>query len=491
MVRALRILFVAAASAVFGLAVVAAVLYLRYLSFGPTLEPWHTVELEEEFRSARAREVGDLAAYRALEDRLFTELEARIGRGPAPEGLVSFNRYESGSRSDPGVWRTNWNRSFELGSPEATTGAVLLLHGLTDSPYSLRALGESLAGRGYWVVGLRLPGHGTAPSGLLSFEIEDMQAAVRLAMRDLRRRLGDARPIYIAGYSNGAALAIDYSLDVLGGEDLPAAAGLMLISPALGVSPLAVVGRIKTGLSHLPGLGRAAWQQIEREYDPFKYSSFSLHAAGEVQRFTRQLERRVGRLAKEDGLRSFPPVIAFLSAVDATVKAEAVVDVLFEHLHGPGHELVLFDVNRRADVGQLMVEDPGPITRRLLGMPARSFALTVVTNQAADSSEVVELRAGVGDVRQVRRALGLAWPPPVFSLSHVALPFPPDDPLYGYAATPTAAHVQLGRVEAYGENGVLAIPSWLLTRQRSNPFYPYLLERMERFLDEVSVQSGT
>jgi alpha-beta hydrolase superfamily lysophospholipase len=484
-------LYAAAASALFGLAVVGAVLYLRFLSFGPPLEPWHTHELEQEFTAERAGSVRDLAAYGSLEDRLFAELEETMRRGPAPAGLVSFNRFESGSRSDPGVWPVNWNRSFELGSADTAVGAVLLLHGLTDSPYSLRALGESLAVRGYWVIGLRLPGHGTAPSGLLSFEIEDMQAAVRLAMRDMRRRLDERRPIFIAGYSNGAALAVEYTLDVLDGEELPAAAGLVLISPALGVSPLAVLGRIKTGLSRLPGLGRAAWQQIEPEYDPFKYSSFSLHAAGETRRLTVRLQRRIARSARNGGMKSFPPVIAFLSAVDSTVKTEAVVDVLFEHLDGPGHELVLFDVNRRADVGRLMVEDPGPITRQLLDRTRRSFALTVVSNLGPDSSEVAELRAAAGEARPARRALGLAWPAPVFSLSHVALPFPPDDPLYGYEAQPTATHVQLGRVEAYGENGVLAIPSWLLTRQRSNPFFPYLLERVDRFLGGPSAHSGT
>ena len=67
------------------------------------------------------------------------------------------------------------------------------------------------------MVGLRLPGHGTAPSGLLTFEIEDMAAAVRMAMRDLRAQLGPGKPIYMIGYSNGAALSVSYSLAILEG----------------------------------------------------------------------------------------------------------------------------------------------------------------------------------------------------------------------------------------------------------------------------------
>ena len=45
---------------------------------------------------------------------------------------------------------------------------------MSDSPYSLRAIGQSLNQQHFWVVGLRLPGHGTAPSGLLSIHWEDM-----------------------------------------------------------------------------------------------------------------------------------------------------------------------------------------------------------------------------------------------------------------------------------------------------------------------------
>jgi hypothetical protein len=71
----------------------------------------------------------------------------------------------------------------------------------------------------------------------------------------------------------------------------------------------------------------------------------------------------------------------------------------------------------------------------------------------------------------------------VFSLGHVALPFPPDDPLYGYAAAPAERHVQLGSIEIRGETGVLAVPMWVLTRQRSNPFHAYLIERLDGFVD--------
>ena len=42
---------------------------------------------------------------------------------------------------------------------------VLMLHGMSDSPYSLRHLAEVYRARGFVVLIPRMPGHGTAPSG--------------------------------------------------------------------------------------------------------------------------------------------------------------------------------------------------------------------------------------------------------------------------------------------------------------------------------------
>jgi alpha-beta hydrolase superfamily lysophospholipase len=469
------------ASVLPGLAVLAAGAYAWFLRSGPEPRVWHAAHLEQEFTAAKADEVRTLADYRALEDRLFAELGTDVLDRVGPEERTLFNRFSTGSRSDPATWPTNWNRTFEF-RPTGPVGAALLLHGLTDSPYSMRSIGEHLASTGLEVVGLRLPGHGTAPSGLVHFEVEDMQAAVRLAMRDLRQRMGPDRPVYLVGYSNGAALAVDYTLDVLEGADLPRPEGLVLLSPAIGISPLAVVARLKTGLSSVPGFERAAWQEIVPEFDPYKYSSFSFNAAGQTQRLTSSVAKRVQRLAGDGQLHGFPPVLAFLSTVDSTVRAEAVVHVLLEHLAPERHELVLFDVNRLDAAKALLVADPGPLTARLLAMPTRTFALTVITNEDAQTEQVRELAAAAGSAAQASRPLGLAWPRTVFSLAHVALPFPPDDPLYGYEAPAGANHVQLGRVSVHGENGVLAIPDWVLTRQRSNPFHAYLLSRIDGFI---------
>jgi hypothetical protein len=307
---------------------------------------------------------------------------------------------------------------------------------------------------------------------------------VRIAARDLTGRGPPGRPFFLAGYSNGAALAVDYSLAVLEGDALPRPAGVVLLSPAIAISKLAVVGSVKTGLSSLPGFERAAWQNITLEFDPYKYSSFSLHAGGETFRLTRRLARGIDRLADGQPLRDFPPVLAFVSTVDSTVDARAVSATLLDRLAPGDHELVLFDVNRYSGIQELLIEDPGTLTRELESRSGRPYGLTVVTNQARDTLQALERRVPAGSVQPILRPLPWAWPRQVFSLSHVALPFPPDDPLYGYDVIPGANHVQLGRIQVHGENGVLSLPTWTLTRQRSNPFHSYMLERIDTFMEE-------
>ena len=71
--------------------------------------------------------------------------------------------------------------------------------------------------------------------------------------------------------------------------------------------------------------------------------------------------------------------------------------------------------------------------------------------------------------------LGLSWPESIYSLSHVALPFPIDDPIYGGEGRGREmGSVSLGRLSPRGEKGALIVPEEVLMRLTWNPFFPYL-----------------
>lgn len=224
---------------------------------GPKLEPWHTVRLEHEFTAAKADEVRSLADYFALEDELFAELDEKVYAQVDTGSGHELMRYSAGSAVDPRSDDPDWNRSFEL-IPDESVGGVLLLHGMSDSPYSLRALALELAEQGYRVVGLRMPGHGTAPAGLTTVTVDDMRAAVSIGMRHLEEVIGD-EPIHMVGYSTGGSLALDFTLDALDGSASPLPTSLILISPAVRIHPAAALSSFKNALSNLPGLANLAY----------------------------------------------------------------------------------------------------------------------------------------------------------------------------------------------------------------------------------------
>ena len=453
---------------------------------GAQLKPWHTEKLNEEFTEKKSEKVRTLEDYQALEDRLFRQLDeevyARSETGPGH----TLDRYSPGSAADPRNQQPDWNRSFEL-SADKPRGAILLLHGMSDSPYALRSLGQALNKSNYWVLGLRMPGHGTAPSGLRHVTRQDMAAAVRLGMRHLGEKM-NGKPIHMIGYSTGAPLAIEFTLDALEEKTATVPASLVLISPALGVHSTAAVAGVKSSMGNLPGLGSLSYLQIQPEFDPYKYNSFATNAADVVHKLTRSVASRIRSRAGNNPDFVLPPVLVFKSTVDATVTTNAVVDSLLNRLKPDRHELVLFDINRYAVVKtRLIIDDPAPLTDRLMNDNKLPFTLTLVSNESENTTRVVSIKkepfsTDAGDIRD----LDLSWPPGVISLSHVALPFSPDDPLYGQRAPENEDFLFLGQMAIQGERGLLQIPTDWLLRLRYNPFYDFMESRTIQWIDNAN-----
>jgi len=449
------------------------VLAVVYLNHQPDLKVWHTTKLDTEF--TKKSPVKTFLEYQALEERLFAQLKERVYNRIEPEDQFSINRYYQGSKSDPDQWSPNWNRSFEL-STDTPVAGVLLLHGMSDSPYSLHNLGTRLHEEGAHVVGLRVPGHGTAPSGLAYVHWQDMAAAVKLAVYHLHEQLGD-KPVYIVGYSNGGALALHYALSVIEDPTLPPIKKLVLISPEIGVTKLAGLAIWQERIGYVLGLEKLRWVDVLPEYDPFKYNSFAINAGDQAYRLTIENRKRLDALAEAKKLDQLPPILAFQSVLDATVSAPALVQELFEKLPDAGHELVAFDINRIAIVEQMLKSDPKENIDSIINNPGNRFTFSLVTNDNENSEQVSARTRKPGQTDITKTDLDLAWPRDIFSLGHIALPFPAQDPLYGSGEQQDNSELQLGNIAIRGEKGMLRVPASAMLRIHWNPFYPYLEQR--------------
>ena len=458
-----------------GLAVLVTV-FVLYLESRPDLKIWHDAGLDGEFTSKSP--VADFSEYVQLEDKLFQQLEENVYAEIEPEDRNLLNRFNHGSMSDPSNWQQNWNRSFEL-THESPKAGVLLLHGMSDSPYSLRNIGHSLHEAGATVVGLRIPGHGTAPSGLVEMQWQDMTAAVKLAMKHLNKT-ANGQPLYIIGYSNGSALAVHYALSTLDDKLLPKVNGLILVSPAIGVTKLAAFAVWQGRLGHLLGFDKLAWNSIELEYDPFKYNSFAVNAGDQVYRLTSEIQNLLAK--DKDRLLQLPPILAFQSVVDATVSTAVLITGLFEKLPAGGHELVLFDINRINEAAKFFDNDPKPYLDRMFNNAELSYTLTLITNKDEASRQIHGLRKEAGKKYINTIELEAGWPMAMHSLSHIALPFPKTDLLYGEYNSEENPGLHLGSIAIRGERGVLQIPASAMLRLRWNPFYSYFEDRTIHFV---------
>lgn len=447
----------------------------------PDLSPWHQIVLDNEFRATRAGAPKTFAEYLALEQRLFAELNQRIYATPGNADTYAFGRYTPGSVVARLALDAPGNRSSEERATQAR-GAVLLLHGLSDAPYSLHAVGAEFRDRGFDVVTLRLPGHGTVPAALTKVDWEDWAAATTLAARHAAALAGPDKPFYIAGYSTGAPLALMVALHAIDDASLPMPKRLFLFSPAIGVSSFAVMTNAASGLAFIPGLGRARWLDVLPEYDPYKYNSFPVNAANQVWSLTRALEHALADAQQHGVLDRMPTITAFQSLVDATVLAADVGTRLFARLPARGHELVVFDIDRSRLLAGLMAPFPKQAFDRLTGAPALSFRLTVVGNRSPNEREVAEWIREAGRREVLPKPLGLAWPPDLISLGHLAIPMPADDPLYGIrpAPRPGGPAFTLGGPAPRGESGALAVPLGSLARIHANPFFPVIVSRIDQ-----------
>ena len=127
--------------------------------------------------------------------------------------------------------------------------AVLISHGFTGSPISMRPWGEYLAAEGYTVSVPLLPGHGTTWQTMNKTTWADWYTALET---ELLRLAQTHEQVFVCGLSMGGALALR-----LAERHPDKVAGLVLVNPAVKVEDprLTVLPVLKHLIGGLPGIG--------------------------------------------------------------------------------------------------------------------------------------------------------------------------------------------------------------------------------------------
>lgn len=193
--------------------------------------------------------------------------------------LIRETRVDLQERADHIV---DCNAPFELFPEKKAKKGALLIHGLTDSAFILREMGDKLQADGYLVRSILLPGHGTVPGALLHVTLEDWIQAVNYGITSLKKEVED---VFLVGFSTGAALSVYHTLHHP--DDIK---GLALLAPAFKInSAIDFASNWHTIISDQ--IKSVEWLFLSEENDYTKYHSFAYNAVYQVYRLTLELKK--------------------------------------------------------------------------------------------------------------------------------------------------------------------------------------------------------
>lgn len=202
---------------------------------------------------------------------------------------------------------------------------VLVVHGITGTPGSVRDLARAFAGGGFAVEAPLLPGHGTAMEDMLETGWADWSAAVDAAYEDLAAR---CRRVVVAGLSMGGTLACWLA------SRRPDLAGLVCVNPMIepvAASFLEILrGALAEGVTVFPGMAADIARPGVRE--PAYSAGVPVAPTLSLLEGVAELERRLDRIRC--------PLLLFTSRDDHVVPPSS-SDVLAARVAGPVERIVL------------------------------------------------------------------------------------------------------------------------------------------------------
>lgn len=216
---------------------------------------------------------------------------------------------------------SKWGTTYPCGA--------LLIHGLFDSPFTLKEIGLLLKKNHIPNKAILLPGHGTHPSDLCHVSAQDWIKAVKYGVDALQK---ETDKVFLIGYSAGAVLSIYHSLQ---NKHI---AGIILIAPAIKIKAptdmLAALQRLKKWTSK-----KKEWLFLADEIDYAKYSSIAFNPVLQLVTLTKE----ISQLHRQSPLSC--PVMMVNTDADETISGK-VATHFFCSLKNKRNQLILYSTKK-------------------------------------------------------------------------------------------------------------------------------------------------
>ena len=219
----------------------------------------------------------------------------------------------------------------------------LLIHGLTDSPYLMTNIGDSLRQR-YPCALIRavlLPGHGTVAGDSLKMTYQQWNMVVRYGVNSFQGESAVSE-LFLVGFSTGTSLSVEYM------KQHPAKDGSQREDKIKGLVMISAAVKANTGLAWLAGYVKylKSWGDQLLEKDAARYESFSMNAGDQFYQLTKDMASKAYALEV--------PLMMAVSADDATIDARAARQFYCHSQPHPNSALIWYesldeDLNQQVD----------------------------------------------------------------------------------------------------------------------------------------------
>jgi carboxylesterase len=236
-------------------------------------------------------------------------------------------------------------------SSDGNEVGILVLHGFTGSPKSMRPWAEELAAQGWTVRLPLLPGHGTSWQDMNLTSWEDWYAEADKGLRDLQSR---CTHVFVMGLSMGGSLTLR-----LAEHHGSAITGIVLVNPAVHSErpDRHLLPLLQRFIPSFPGISNDIAKPGQ---DEGAYDKIPLKAAYSLSFLWKAIKHDIAKVTQ--------PMLLFRSAVDHVVEASNSEFILTHVSSKDAVEVVLPDSFHVATLdhdAEVIVRDSIAFVRRL------------------------------------------------------------------------------------------------------------------------------
>lgn len=213
------------------------------------------------------------------------------------------------------------NAPIQLSPSETTNKAVLLVHGLGDSPFTFHDIANDMVKQGFHVEVLLLPGHGSNPVHMMLPTYTDWQFIVDHYASLLKQRY---QHVWLGGFSTGANLVTTHAIEN------PNISGLLLFSPGFQ-SKAGHLEKLTPLISSI-----VDWGWRAEETNLAKYSSSPTNSALAYMRSAQHVRKLLASNTVD------VPTLIVMSENDSVIDPEAIKGYFAEQFTHAANQMIWY-----------------------------------------------------------------------------------------------------------------------------------------------------